>query len=67
MGGLVAAAVFKKGKDNIASKYTSLNDIFVSPLIPGLEMGGKTADGPKKIGEWVEGKKCYIMVNVATK
>lgn len=57
MGNAIAKIVFKKGEDNICAKYQSVNDIPVT-----------TIDGQQgKIQDYVQGKKIYLIVNVASK
>jgi len=58
MGGAIAKLVFKSGNDVIATKYESANEIPVVDLL-GVEHD--------KIGNLVEGKKVYLIVNVASR
>ena len=57
MGALIAKAVFKNGDDEISCKYASVNEIPVTTL-----QGEDT-----QIGNLVQGKKLYMVVNVASK
>ena len=58
MGGLILKAVSKTGNEWLQSNASSL-----------LEIGAKTIDGPEiaQLGEILSGKKCIMVVNVATK
>ena len=58
MGALVAKMVFKSGHDKLsASNFDSLNEIPVKELLG-------TDENP--LGNYVAGKKVYLVVNVAT-
>ena len=58
MGAVLAKIVFKKGSDRFdLGKYASLNDIPVSTL-----RGEQTT-----LGELGQGKKLFLIVNVASK
>lgn len=59
MGGALAKIVFKNGSDDISvEKYKSVNEIPVT-LITGEKV--------ESIQKLVEGKKLYMIVNVASK
>ena len=58
MGGLIAKAIFKSGKDKLSSTYKSAWDIPVKTL-EGKEVS--------RLGDLVEGKKAVLIVNVASK
>lgn len=57
MGALLLKAVAKTGKDDCQSNATSL-----------LSIGAKTIEGGQldQLGEILQGKKCTMVVNVAT-
>ena len=57
MGNQIANLVFKKGEDAILAKYASVN------LIPVKTIRGQEGI----IGDFVTGKKIYLIVNVASK
>lgn len=57
MGAVIAKIVFKKGNDVIHTDYKSLNEIKVT----GLE-----GEEYENLGQVVEGKKVYLIVNVAS-
>ncbi len=53
----MAKAVFKKGRDKLETKHETLWDIHA-----------ETIDGDNvKLGDFVGGKKCIMVVNVASK
>ena len=58
MGGLASKLIFKKGKDKLDTTYSSLWDI-----------GAIDIDGNKinNLGDICHGKKCVMVVNVASK
>lgn len=57
MGNAIAKLIFKKGEDAISAKYKSVNDIPV-----------KTIRGKEGIvQDFVQNKKVYLIVNVASK
>ena len=58
MGNLAFKAVQKKGKDKLSSKYESLFDIPAKD-IDGVEHA--------RLGDMLQGKKCILVVNVASK
>ena len=58
MGNLAFKAVQKKGKDKLDSKYESLFDI------PATDIDGNQVG---KLGDILQGKKCVLIVNVASK
>ena len=58
MGNVGFKLVSKKGKDKLASSYSSLLDI------PSVDIDGAQV---AKLGDLVEGKKCILIVNVASK
>ncbi len=58
MGALALKMVSKKGKDTLATSYTSLFDI------PTVDIDGNPVP---KVGQFCEGKKCIMVVNVASK
>jgi len=57
MGNQILKIFFKEGEDNISAKYENLNQI-PAKLIDGIET---------TIGEQIKGKKCYLVVNIASK
>ena len=57
MGALIAKAVFKNGDDEISNKYSSCNEI------PVKSLHGEDS----LIGDNIQGKKLYMVVNVASK
>lgn len=57
MGNQIANLIFKKGEDAISAKYANVNLIPVTTII-----GDKGI-----IGDYVQGKKLYLIVNVASK
>jgi len=57
MGNQILKIFFKEGEDNISAKYENLNQI-PAKLIDGTET---------TIGEQIKGKKCYLVVNIASK
>ena len=58
MGSLILKAVAKRGHESFTSQATSL-----------FQVGAKTIDGSEvaQLGEILDGKKCTMVVNVATK
>lgn len=58
MGGLASKLIFKTGKDKLMSKFTSLHDI------PAIDIDGNEV---KRLGDIIDGKKCIMVVNVASK
>jgi hypothetical protein len=58
MGNLAFKAVQKKGKDKLESKYQSFFDI------PAKDIDGNQI---AKLGDILQGKKCVLVVNVASK
>lgn len=58
MGNLAFKAVQKKGKDKLDNKYQSLFDI------PAKDIEGNQL---ARLGDILEGKKCILIVNVASK
>ena len=58
MGSLAFKAVSKKGKDKMATSYTSAFEI------PVTDIKGHRSE---KLGELVHGKKAVLIVNVASK
>ena len=58
MGALAMSAVAKKGKDKITSTYKSLLQI------PTIDIDSNPVS---EIGSLCPGKKCLLIVNVATK
>ena len=58
MGGLVFKAVAKKGKDKLTPAYNNLHDI------PVTDIKGKDY---ANLGHICQGKKCVMVVNVASK
>jgi hypothetical protein len=69
MGNLVAKLVFKTGKDKLAvSKTNSLLNIYHS-ISFRLFISANNINGNNltRIGDIVKGKKCIMVVNVATK
>lgn len=58
MGGLASKLIFKSGKDKLKTKYQSLHDI------PAIDIDGNEI---KRLGDILEGKKCILVVNVASK
>lgn len=58
MGGLALKAVSKKGKDKLSTSYQSLFDI------PTVDIDGKIIEN---LGSVCQGKKCIMVVNVASK
>ena len=58
MGGVIAKMIFKSGNDGFdLAKITTLNDI------PCKKLDGEETT----IGKLIEGKKLYMIVNVASK
>lgn len=57
MGALIAAAVFKNGKEAVSTQYTSLWDI------PARNIDGHLIE---RLGSVVANKKAVLVVNVAT-
>jgi hypothetical protein len=58
MGGKLSKLLFKRGKDkNLNTKYTSLLDI------PAIDIDGFEIN---PLGRILEGKRCIMVVNVAT-
>ena len=57
MGAVVAKLIFKNGQETVSSNYASL-----------WEIGAKNIDGDMidPLLKVVEGKKCVMVVNVAT-
>ena len=51
-------AIAKKGKDKLASSYQSVLEV------PVTDINGKSYS---QIGELLQGKRCILMVNVASK
>ena len=58
MGNLAYNTVKKRGKDALSSQYTSLFDI------PALDIDSNPVP---QLGNLLQGKKCILVVNVATK
>ena len=58
MGALAAKLVFKKGKDKMTTKYSSLHEI------PAVDIDGNHIE---RLGQITDGKKAIIIVNVASK
>ena len=58
MGGMVFKLIAKTGKDKLQTKFTNLNEI------PSVDIDGNAVP---RLGELVTGKKCVMVVNVATK
>jgi hypothetical protein len=58
MGGLAAKLVFKKGKEKMTTKYTSLHEI------PAVDIDGNPIE---RLGNLIDGKKAILVVNVASK
>ena len=58
MGGLALKVVSKKGSEAVATQYTSLWDI------PSVDIDGRQVE---KLAEYASGKKCVMVVNVASK
>ena len=58
MGGLALKVVAKKGKDQLSTKYESLFDI------PTTDIDGNPV---ARLGDLLQGKKCILIVNVASK
>ena len=57
MGAVVAAMIFKNGKEKVATSYTSLWDI------PAIDIDGNKIE---RLGKLVVDKKAILVVNVAT-
>jgi hypothetical protein len=58
MGALALKMVSKKGSEAVSTKYTSLWDI------PTVDIDGNNIE---KLGQFASGKKCVMVVNVASK
>lgn len=58
MGNLVFKAIQKTGNDKLSTNFTSLLDIST------VDIDGKKIT---RLGEILEGKKCTMVVNVASK
>ena len=57
MGAVVAAMIFKKGKEPVTTSFTSLWDI------PAIDIDGNKIE---RLGKLVVDKKAILVVNVAT-
>ena len=57
MGGVVAAMIFKNGKEKVSTNYQSLWDI------PAVDIDGKIIE---KLGMICSDKRATLVVNVAT-
>jgi len=58
MGGLAFKAVQKRGSDAVTTSFASLWDI------PTIDIDGNKVE---RLGQCVQGKKCVMVVNVASK
>ena len=58
MGGLASKLIFKSGKDKFGSDYNSLLDI------PATDIDGNRIN---RLGDMLQGKRCILVVNVASK
>ena len=58
MGNVGFKLVQKKGKDKLGSGYSSLQEI------PSVDIDGAPV---AKLGDLLQGKKCILVVNVASK
>ena len=57
MGAVVAAMIFKKGKEPVSTSFTTLWDI------PAIDIDGNKIE---RLGQLVLNKKAILVVNVAT-
>jgi len=57
LGSLVERFIFKNGEEEVSSAYKSCNDIPVT---------GLKGEKYESLGKVVEGKKAYLIVNVAS-